>query len=203
MGKLSLTKVLLFTLSLGVQGSTLAKQQNLQESDVTSEIKQMFELDQKMINEGLTDSQGSARRRERVLELVASNRIDSAEGFFYACIILQHTPKATGSDNYYASTSYENHLLAFYLCKQAYELNFEVAGWYAGAAMDRYLLSQGKSQRYGTHWRLNKKGDMYIHDPVDPHFSDAERAKLGIEPLVEIQATVQEENKKLKSAEAN
>ena len=111
--------------------------------------------------------------------------------------MLQHTPKAPTPDNPYKSQSPENHLLAFYLSKTAYERGFEIAGWYAGAAMDRYLLSQGKAQRYGTHWRLNADGNRYIHDPVEPDFPDAERAKLGIEPLADIKKIVAEENQKL------
>lgn len=203
MAKATVFYLYFFSFFLTLSSPTLAEENGASESPALTEVKQMFEQDQKMIQTGHVDHLISLKRRQRVLELVAQSQLKSAEGLFYAAIMLQHTPKQPTPDNFYKSTSPENHLLAFYLSKRAFEMGFEVAGWYAGAAMDRYLLAQGKQQRYGTHWRLNSSGDKYVLDPVEPGFTDTERAMLGIEPLADILKIVDEENEKLKKGKSD
>jgi hypothetical protein len=44
------------------------------------------------------------------------------------------------------------------LARQGIELGDERSKWLYAATMDRWLVSQGKPQKYGTQFRKNKKG---------------------------------------------
>ena len=77
-------------------------------------------------------------RLQRVLELHRQGEITSAENLYQAAMILQH-----GTD----STHYE---LAYLLAKQASEMGYKDADGLSKAAYDRWMLSLGKPQEYGT-----------------------------------------------------
>lgn len=56
-----------------------------------------------------------------------------------------------------------------------------VTKWLYAATLDRYLLSQGKKQKYGT--QFIKKGDVWEMAPFDNSITDAERAKYFVPPI--------------------
>lgn len=166
-------------------------------SAVLLELEQLFFADQQRQQQAQSNDIKGQSDRQRIFELLANNQITSATGKAYAAIILQHTPKIGKTANPYKSTNPENHLLSYYLNKSAYEMGYHDAGWYSGAAMDRYLLSQGKPQKYGTHWRLNDTGTRYVMDPLDPNTTDTQRAALGIDSLEAIYGFIAEDTQKL------
>ncbi len=55
----------------------------------------------------------------------------------------------------------------------------------AAAAYDRWLLIQGKPQKYGTQYQWD--GTLY---PVDPAMTDEERAAWLVPPLAQLQTDV-------------
>ena len=77
-------------------------------------------------------------RLQRVLELHKQGEIFSAENLYRAAMILQH-----GTE----STHYE---LGYLFAKQASEMGYHDADWLSKAAYDRWMLSLGKPQEYGT-----------------------------------------------------
>jgi hypothetical protein len=57
------------------------------------------------------------------------------------------------------------------------------ARWLAAAAYDRWLMTGGLPQKYGTQYRF-AKGRWVLHE-VDPTTSDGERARWDVPPLAE------------------
>ena len=146
----------------------------------------MFEQDQAARTPGgnLSQSDDEARVR-RVLELLAAGEILTAEDKFLAAVVLQHTPR-TWCEGRLTSQGTDNYLLAHFLAREAFENGHERAGWLSAAAIDRYLVSSGKPQKYGTQRSLNPETGKMELDPIDPATTDEERAALGVPPLEEI-----------------
>lgn len=66
------------------------------------------------------------------------------------------------------------------------------ARWLAAASKDRYLMTLGKPQLYGTQFK--KVDGKWILWEVDPSVTDEERAKWGVPPLVEARKRAEELN---------
>jgi hypothetical protein len=62
--------------------------------------------------------------------------------------------------------------------------------------MDRYLLSNGKLQKFGTQMVQTIDGRRSLQ-PVEPTTTDEERLKYGVPSLVELERRVLEWNAKL------
>ncbi len=88
-----------------------------------------------------------------------------------AGLILQH-----GND----TADYWN---AHELAMRAVHLGDTNALWLAAATLDRYLVKQGKPQRYGTQSTIDPKTGKIVLAPVDPTVTDAERAKWHVPSL--------------------
>lgn len=112
-------------------------------------------------------------RRQRVVELLAQSGAQSSNDYYHAAMIFQH------------GRELDDYLQAQKLAEKAAALDPSnaKAKWLQAASHDRYLWRQGKAQRYGTQYR--KKDGRWELLPVDPAFSDDERAALNCPPLAE------------------
>jgi hypothetical protein len=116
-------------------------------------------------------------RRCRVDELVAEGELATADDYFHAAMIFQHG----GSLAYF----WRAHELAL----RAAELGHEgeawwcSARWLAAAAYDRWLMWQGKPQKYGTQYAV-ENGEKLLWE-VDPDTTDEERAKWNVPCLAD------------------
>ena len=106
--------------------------------------------------------------------------ITTPESKYYAALILQHTPSFE-----LISVSAENYLIAHFLAKSAAESGYRPARSLAAVAIDRYLVSQGQPQKYGTQFTLNPETRYMEFSPVDPETTDEERREWGIPPISE------------------
>ena len=110
-------------------------------------------------------------RRQRVEELLASGALQTPEDYFHAAMIFQHG----GALEYYWQ--------AYELAKKGAELGHTTCRWLTAAAYDRWLLHQGKPQKYGTQY-VNREGRWILYD-VDPETTDAQRAELNVPSLAQ------------------
>ena len=116
-------------------------------------------------------------RRARVEELVDEGAVTTPDDHYHAAKIEQHggTPEH----------SWRAHVLA----RAAADLGVEGAPqWFqarglAAAAYDRWLVQQGKPQRYGTQYQA-REGRWELYE-VDPSITDDDRASWGVPPLHE------------------
>ena len=136
-------------------------------------------------------------RREHVMELVAANKLHTAEDYYHAAHIMNHGDTVDDARN--------AHLLAL----RSSGLGYRPARWLAAASYDRWQMYQGKPQKYGTNYVYDGKGDR-LWD-VDPKTTDEERAEWDVPPLAEQLRKAQETNRyktpmsdnELKEFEAN
>jgi hypothetical protein len=111
------------------------------------------------------------QRRERTRELITAGDVESPEDFFHAARIFQHGDLS--------EDAWEAHQLAV----RAAQAGYRPARLLAAAAYDRWLMYQGKPQKYGTNY-FSDGLHQHLWD-VDPSTSDAERAEWDVPPLAE------------------
>ncbi len=109
------------------------------------ELARLFEADQAVRQGGFVSMQAAIEdraRRERVRELMAEGRVNSADDYWRAAFIFQHgdTP--------------EDYLLAHALAVTSAGMGKGEATWIAAATLDRYLQAIGRSQIYGTQYQM-------------------------------------------------
>lgn len=120
-------------------------------------------------------------RRQRVEELLQSEPLQSPEDYFHAAMIFQHG----GSLEYY----WQAHELA----KKGAELGQRSCRWLTAASYDRWLMHQGKPQKYGTQY-MGREGRWILYE-VDPATTDAERAEFDVPPLSQAIKRAEEMNR--------
>lgn len=103
-----------------------------------------------------------SERRKRVSEIIAIQGLNAPKDYFHAAMIFQH------------GETVEEIWQAHTLVKQAAELGYDPARWLVAAALDRWLMYQGKPQEYGTHF-VSDANRYWLWD-VDPTTTDAERS---------------------------
>lgn len=113
------------------------------------------------------------QREIRVKELLSLGSLGGGTEYYYAAMILQH-----------ASTP-DDYLLAHDLCVIAISKGEKRAMWLAAASLDRFLISVGRSQRFGTQYRSHKSFRPPQLVAVDPNVSDTLRRELGVPTLAE------------------
>ena len=124
-------------------------------------------------------------RRARVMEMLDSNLVRTADDYYHAAMIFQH-----GNDTTSAR-------LAFELSRSAVELDssHDRAKWMTAAAWDRYLMRKGEPQWYGTQFvKDSAESPWRLYDVDSTRVSDDDRAKLGVPPLSEARTRVRELN---------
>jgi hypothetical protein len=116
-------------------------------------------------------------RRQRVTELIAKGALKTAEDYHHAALIFQHGEEV--------QEIWRAHTLAM----KAVEMDYVPARWMAAATLDRWLMYQGKPQKYGT--QFVPDGKQYRLWDLDPTTSDAERAAWDVPSLAEQQQRAQ------------
>jgi hypothetical protein len=119
-----------------------------------------------------------AERRKRLEVIVESGGLKEPEDYYYAAWILNH------------SESVEEIWQAHSLAKEAADLDLGHARWLAAATYDRWLMYQGKPQKYGT--QIVPDGKRQRVWDVEPGTSDAERAEWGVPSLAEMKRRAEE-----------
>ncbi len=125
--------------------------------------------------------QRDAQRRQTVHELLAAGQVRTGPDHYHAAMVMQH-----GSD----STDFR---LAHQLARRAEALGEPRGRWLAAAALDRYLLSVGQPQRYGTQFR-EVKGHVYLDRFDSLAVSAAERQRVGAPSLDSLRAYLRTRN---------
>ncbi len=67
------------------------------------------------------------------------------------------------------------------------------ARWLAAAVYDRWLIYQGRPQKYGTQFDWDDSGQLNPHPVEDPGRVDERRRSVGLGPLAEHTRRLREE----------
>lgn len=126
-----------------------------------------------------------AARLSRVKALCRSQALRAGMDYFHAAMVLQH---AHDSDDY---------LLAHELCVVAVSQGVAQAKWLAAASEDRFLMSLGRPQRFGTQYRTDSTTGRWSLYDVASDVPDSVRRALGVPALAEAKAHVRRMNAKL------
>lgn len=153
---------------------------------MSRELQDLFSADQdERINHpqyGTPDywllRQRDGERRKRVEAIIASGGLKEPEDYYHAAWILNH------------GEAIEEIWRAHTLAKAASELGLESARWLAAAAYDRWLMYQGRPQKYGT--QIVPDGKRQRVWDVEPTTTDAERAQWGVPSLAEMERRAEE-----------
>jgi hypothetical protein len=119
-----------------------------------------------------------AERRKHLGVIIESGGLKESEDYYYAAWILNH------------GESIEEIWQAHILAKQAVELGSRRARWLAAATYDRWLMYQGRRQKYGT--QIVPDGKRQRVWDVEPATSDAERAQWDVPSLAEMERRAEE-----------
>ena len=148
-----------------------------------AELARMFEADQaarRPATGTATDwhaiGEADAVREARVKEIIKAGSLDSGADYFHAAMILQHASKP------------EDYLLAHELCIVAIGKGEERAKWLAAATEDRFLVTIGRPQRFGTQYRSGGQNRPLKLDPVDETMTDLLRKQFNAPSLAEARA---------------
>ena len=111
------------------------------------------------------------QRRMQVSNLINAGALKVAEDYFHAARIFQHgdTP----------DDAWKAHELALH----STQLGHRPARWMAAAAYDRWLMYQGKPQKYGTQYVSDGKRQR-LWD-VEPGTTDLQRAEWDVPALAD------------------
>lgn len=150
------------------------------ELSVSEELKKLYAEDQSDRSPSKSQnidweavSVRDEQRELRVKELLRLGSLGGGTEYYHAAMILQH-----------ASTP-DDYLLAHDLCVIAISKGESRAKWLAAASLDRFLISVGRPQRYGTQFRSNKSFRPPQLVAVDPSVSDTLRLELGVPVLAD------------------
>ena len=131
-----------------------------------------------LLNDPQTLEAEDAQRRVEVLAYLEQGLVSSPRDLVYAAFIFQH------------GNCPDHYLLANRLAQLAMDAGYYKARWIYAATLDRYLMSTGQPQKYGTQYHLvDDRMELY---PVDPQTTDEERQQYNVPPLAEAQARVGE-----------
>lgn len=181
------TLILIFALT--ILSCKTEKKQESEKQIVEIDNAELIEIYKNDQNDRKTDdinwqevSKRDSLRKVKVDNILNSNKIKTAKDYMNAAMIFQH-----GND----STDYGK---AVRLMKKAIELDSTIDKWLFAATTDRYLLSKGEPQIYGT--QFLKMGDepWKLAEIDTTKISDAERMKYGVETLAERREKVRQMN---------
>jgi hypothetical protein len=142
---------------------------------VNEELRALLVADQTDRADGHYGSDAALRddvRVKQVRAILASGVQEDPEDLFAAAMILQH------------GSSQDDYWMAHELAKASAGAGYSPARWLAAAAYDRWLMHQGKPQRYGTQYLGTGDGARRLWE-VDPATTDEERSQWGVPPLAE------------------
>ncbi len=111
------------------------------------------------------------QRRQKVLKLHTVGKIKTALDYHHAALIMQH------------GETTEDFRLAHEFAEEAVSMGDGSARWLYAATFDRWLLSSGRAQKYGTQFKEVSKGKWELAEPIDPTVTDENRANYNVPPL--------------------
>jgi len=129
-------------------------------------------------------SKRDSLREVRIYELLDSSKVRTSLDYHNAAMIFQH-----GRD----SVAYG---MAVKLMKKSIELDSTANKWLLAAAIDRYLLSKGEPQIYGTQYWKMKDQPWELRETDTTKITDAERIEYGVETLAQQKEKVKRMNSK-------
>jgi hypothetical protein len=115
--------------------------------------------------------QRDQERRQRVQELIEAGQLHAPEDYYHAARIFQH------------GDTIEEIWRAYQLAKQSADLGHRPGRWLAAAAYDRWLMYQGRPQKYGT--QFVPDGRRYRLWDIEPATTDEQRAEWDVPSLAE------------------
>jgi tetratricopeptide (TPR) repeat protein len=119
-------------------------------------------------------SRNDSLREVRIYQLLDSNKVKTSLDYHNAAMIFQH-----GRD----SVAYG---MAVKLMQKSVDLDSNANKWLLAAATDRYLLSIGKPQIYGTQYQKFGEDEPWVLGNMDTtQISDEVREEFGVETLAE------------------
>ena len=118
-----------------------------------------------------------AWRRQRVNELIVQGLLTAPDDYFHAALIFQHGE--TLQDIWQAHELAQK--AAAMVATRA--MSYKDSRWLAAATLDRWLMYQGKPQKYGT--QFVPDGKRWRLWDIDPSTTDAERAANHVPSLQE------------------
>jgi hypothetical protein len=169
-----------FLLFLAIsQGAVAAPTQGDCKADgpVNAEMTRLFDADQAARKDGFDGDWDrieaeDAQRRARTGVLIAAGALRSGTDFYHAAYIYQHGGEP------------DDYLKAHVLATSAVAKGRVDAAWIAAATLDRYLKAIGRSQIYGTQYRV--RDGVATQEPYDRALvPDALRAVAGVPLLAE------------------
>ncbi len=152
-----------------------------QENDLAISLRmaELFSADQAARQLPVSDphqlNADDTARRVEVLGYILNGQIHTARDLVYAAFIFQH---GDCSEHYHFANR---------LAQIAMDSGYTDARWIYAATLDRYLMSLGQPQKFGTQY-TKVDGEFKLY-PVDPTTTDAERARYNVSPLNEISST--------------
>jgi hypothetical protein len=146
---------------------------------VNREVYQLYEEDQadrpsdpNVVVDWKAISERDRGRRDAVTELFYAGKLTTAEDLYCGAMILQHG-QAAGD----FSLAHELSLRAV-----AVEPDRRAWRWLAAATLDRFLMTIGEPQHYGTQFSRARNGPWVLY-PIDPATTDGERARWWVPPI--------------------
>jgi hypothetical protein len=168
-------KLAVFLLSTILFSSTVNAESNLT-------LKKHFEADQEIRslenreNGIFPNYKDEIARRLFVFKALANGQLKTADDFFHAAIILQHTNVEFVGEEL-KSMGNENHLLAYYLAEKAHKLGHKNGAWLIASTYNRYLENASLDiEKYGLKYEKNE-----VHLQNDS-VTDEERISIGLPP---------------------
>lgn len=126
-------------------------------------------------------SEADRQRRVEVMAYLENGRLATATDFLQAALIFQH------------GNCPDHFRLANQLAQRAIELGEENGRWLFAASLDRYYLSIGRRQKFGTQYTI--VDGHYELRPFDPNTTDEERAEYNVPTLAAAQAFADKQNR--------
>jgi hypothetical protein len=166
-------------------------------SVIASELEKLYVEDQADRNTSGSNINWEAisvrdeQREIRVKELLTLGSLGGGTEYYHAAMILQH-----------ASTP-NDYLLAHDLCVIAISKGEQKAKWLAAASMDRFLVSIGRQQRFGTQFQSNKSFRPPRLVEIDLNVSDVLRQELDVPTLENAKKTELEMEKSFNERRKN
>jgi len=133
------------------------------------EVAKMFEEDQKVRQGGMSSPEAikkmileDATRLKRIKELVAENKLTTANDYYAGAFLYQH------------GQAFEEYQMAHQLAVCSLLLGKNDAKWIGAASYDRMLCSAGHLQRWATQFRV-RGGETTLNPCGDKGINESER----------------------------
>ncbi len=162
---------------------SLALSQAMPGPQDNAEVKRLHDEDQAdrkafKIDWSVVDQRDRARGAH-VKELYETNQLKTGNDYYSAALILQH------------ATTAEDHLLAHELCVVAVSRGIQKAKWLAAASEDRFLMTIGRPQRFGTQFQSVAGGPVQLYE-IEAGVTDELRRLMDVRALQEAKEEIEE-----------